>query len=411
VLTDKPRADLDRYTDANEVAKLLAPKHCGEACPLVRDYLRDETKSTLEIVSAGDWVLPPPDTLPYATRALTEAERETVYKRPWIVAVRIRGPATRDQLPARTGFAAAAAIAEDLGALVYDEEVRRIETARDFAARAIVAPPGAPAFRTDHVAVQLYTQDDGTARLLTLGMRRFGAPDLELRGASMHAGRRLALVVNALCAKLARGESDLPMTVTASDVASVRAPGDRGGAPASPKPAVVDLVTPDPPHTAGDPDNEIVSVIPAGGRSKAAFDAMVEGLFGKMDVVVVDEAKDPALIEIAKSARAKLPAALARWKKEESAGTMLMVKLPFAYEAPEGSDAGRAFEWMWVQVTGFDDASISGKLANAPAYVAELSMGSSVRGRRSEVADLLFRHPDGGIEGGESIHVLEARAK
>jgi uncharacterized protein YegJ (DUF2314 family) len=426
ILTDKPRRALDAYTDAAAVAARLGPEHCGAACPMVRDTLRDKTKSTLEIVSTGDWVLPPADTLPYATRSLTDEERASVVRRPWVVAVRIRGRATSDQVVARTGFATAALVAQELGALVYDEEVRRIESAAQFATRAIVTPPGAPAFRTDHVAVQLYTQEDGTARLLTLGMRRFGAPDLEIKGASMHAGRKLAAVLNALCAKLAAGEDDLPMTVTVEDMVRARADADpastRGrdsdarapGAPPS-RPAVLDFVAPNPPHTAGDPDNEIVSVVPAGTDSPRdplrAFDAIVEGLFGKIDVVIVDEANDPRLADVAKRARARLASALSRWKKEQALGTTMMVKLPFAYEPPEGADAARAYEWMWVRVTSFDERSISGTLANSPAYVPELAMGSSVRGKRSEVADVLFRLADGGLEGGESIRILEARAR
>jgi hypothetical protein len=406
VLTDKPRAEIERWTAPSEVAKVLGPAHCGDACARVREVLADAKRTTLEVVSSGDWVLPPEDTLAFATPSLTDAERATVHRRPWVVAVRVRGAATPDHEVARTGFAATAAIAQQLGALVYDEEVRRIETAAQFTARAITAPLGAPAFRVDHVALQLYTQDDGSARLLTLGMRRFGAPDLELRGASMHAARRLAALVNALAARVAAGESDLPFPVAPQALG--RAPGASADAGAT---ARVDVIVP--PHTAGDPDNEIASLVPEarGPDLRRSFDALAETLYGPLDRVV-DEARDPRLAEIARRARAKLPQVLARWKRDEKLGTQLLVKLPFPYEAPEGTaarDAGPPLEWMWIRVTSFDESSVAGQLANAPAYATGLAMGSSVRGKRADVADWLVKLPDGGVEGGESVRVLEGR--
>src|SRR5262249_33225818 len=125
------------------------------------------------------------------------------------------------------------------------------------------------------------------------------------------------------------------------------------------------------PHTAGDPDNALLSLVPPEGASRAGFERALEDLLGKLDVVV-DEGSDAALLDIAKRARARLPDALARWRNEERGGTRMMVKLPFPFEPPERSDAAKApqtanMEWMWVQVTGFDETFVRGTLANSPS--------------------------------------------
>jgi uncharacterized protein YegJ (DUF2314 family) len=406
VLSERPFDEVAKLATAEGVAAMLGPKHCGEACDAVRAFVRNADRTTIEVRQPSQWGLPPPDRLPFATRSLGDAERARIAKRQSVVVVRAHGPGDVNQLAARTGFGAAAALADKLDGFVYDEEVRRIENAAQAAAHAIASPLGAPAFRTEHIAVQIYTQPDGSARALTLGMRRFGAPDLEARGAAMHAGKALGLLLDAAAAKIAGGASETPLAIGEQDLARVR---PAGGKPAT---GAVDFELVTPPHTAGDPDNPMLSLLPPGGQTREAFDRALETLFGKLDVVV-DEANDPALVEAAKRAREKLPGALARWKREEKSGTEMMVKLPFAFEPPErdGGPRGPNLEWMWVQVTGFDESSITGTLANTPAYATNLKLGSSVKGKRSDVADWMIRSSDGGLEGGESVRILEARTR
>src|SRR5262249_60645592 len=111
---------------------------------------------------------------------------------------------------------------------------------------------GDPAFRADRVVIQLYQQDDGSARLISLGMQRFGAPDLEIRGAQMGAGKSLGNVMNAVALRLTTGATEAPIAITLDDVA--RATGHAsaelhtGSAP--PSPQEIDLVVP--PPQAGD---------------------------------------------------------------------------------------------------------------------------------------------------------------
>src|SRR5262249_6422430 len=156
--------------------------------------------------------------LAYVAKDLAPAEREAIPGLAWAVVVTAHGPALPDQIPARAAFGATASLAEKLHGVVYDEVLRRIESPHAFAAHAITSPLGAGGeLREDRIVIQLYQQDDGTARVLTLGMRRFGAADLEIEGASMNAGAALGRALNALAPRLANGERDAPLLLGGSE--------------------------------------------------------------------------------------------------------------------------------------------------------------------------------------------------
>jgi uncharacterized protein YegJ (DUF2314 family) len=272
---------------------------------------------------------------------------------------------------------------------VYDETEHRIEDAATFASHAITEALGESVWRDDRIAVQLYEQPDGTARLLTLGMRRFGAPDLEIEGAPMNAGRPLGALLDLVAAKLVDGVNTAPLALEGH---------------ATPD---VDLVSA--PHHEGDPEGLVLRVVPVGGD----YDALVARVLGKVDSVTQSD-DSPALAAIATRARAALPGAIDRWSRARDAGATLLVKLPFGVTAPDGTvHDGGALEWMWVNVTHVDaDAgAVSGTLANTPVYVAQLRDGSRVTGRQGDVADYVLDvggNGRGAKEGGESIRALQA---
>jgi uncharacterized protein YegJ (DUF2314 family) len=404
VLTERPQDVLLKLTAREGLAALLEPRHCGSpaSCDAVRALIRDGVGVEVRIVAAEDWGIPAEALLPVVAKALTAAERVTVHKRPTVVVVRVGGPFSPKQLVARAGFALTASIAGRLEGLVYDETLRRIETASQFAEHAIVAPIGDPAFREDRIVIQFYQEEDGTARLISLGMRRFGAPDLEVRGAQVGAGRSLGNAMNAVAYRLAAGETLAPLMVTLDDV--VRATGKSSAelhpGKAGPATELVDLVVP--PHQEGDPDNAIVRLVPPGGATPSGYDDLVRGLFGVAEQLV-DQNDDAALIAASERAARSFPAAVSRWKAMGSPRSTLLVKLPFAIP----NDGG--LEWMWVNVMSVQDTTISGSLANSPAYITDLKGGAPVRGKRKDLSDWLIKLPDGGTEGGETIRVLEGR--
>lgn len=405
VLTDKPAPEIAKIANRESIAKLLDTRHCGATCDALRKVITSHEQFEIEVMKAADYILPAKDSYEAIGAGLTPAERASITQRPSVVVIRTRGAATIDQLPARTSFAATAAVAEQLSGLVYDEIVRRIESLSQFQERVITTPLGQNVFAPQHISVQLYRQDDGTARLLTLGMARFGSPDFTMRGSSMELGPKLANVMNVAASRAAGVRAELPLVVTLADVARVssRSLEEHALDPKAATPVRLEATGAE--RAAGDPENEMLELVPEGGATREAWARVATELFGESPKVVF-ASFDKELESIAVRARKKLPAVVRRFQAGEGA---LFVKGPFPIPAASRVDGGAADEWMWVEVSTCDASSCSGLLSNTPGYATNLAAGKPVRVSRARTADWLFRLRDGGTEGGESIRVLQQR--
>ena len=407
ILTDKPEVEVAKVATAEAIAKLLDSRHCGGACDAVRKLIVDHDHVEVLVTKADDYILPAKDSYETIAAGLTPAERATIGTRTAVVVIRTHGPSTVDQLPARAAFAGAAALAEALSGLVYDEAVRRIETAELHAQRVITVPLGKNVFSPRQISLQLYRQEDGTARLLTLGMARFGSPDFTMRGSSMEAGPSLANVMNAAASWAAEGKTELPIVVGVADVARASGHGSEELAkgPKVSRPLALDAV--DVERTEGDPDNEMLELVPPGGANRDAWDSAIAGLFGEVPRVVFAKA-DKELDAIAARARRDLGGAVKRFESGEGA---LFVKGPFPIPEASRVDGGARDEWMWIEISTCDAKGCAGTLSNTPGYATNLTAGKPVSIARDKAADWLLKLKDGGTAGGESVRALEKRSR
>ena len=405
VLTEKSEVEVSRIASAEGVAKLLEARHCGTTCDALRKVMADHEHFEVELTKPEDYILPGRDTYDTIAIGLTPAERATIPNRTSTVVVRTHGTSNVDQMPARLAFAATAALAEALDGLVYDEVVRRIETKTEFGKRAITVPLGENVFTPQHITVQLYRQDDGTARLLTLGMVRFGSPDFTMRGSAMEVGPSLANVMNAVASWAALGKTDLPIAITLADVARVSGhpPAELAKDPARSMPVKLDAI--DVERTEADPENEMLELVPHGGATTEAWAAVSGALFGEVPKVVF-ATFDKELDAIAVKARRELPGAVKRFEAGEGS---LYVKGPFPIPEASRLDGGAKDEWMWVEAASCDAKGCSGALSNTPGYATNLAAGKSVTIARDKAADWMLRLKDGGTAGGESIKALQKR--
>lgn len=413
VLSDKPEVEVAKIASAEAVAKLLDTRHCGGTCDALRKAIVDHGRFEIEVMRSDDYILPAKDSYETIGAGLTPAERASIGHRPSAVVIRTRGPADVDQLPARTAFAATAAVAEALSGLVYDEVARRIENLEQHSKRVITVPFGQNVFSPHQISVQLYRQDDGTARLLTLGMVRFGSPDFTMRGAAMELGPSLANVMNAAASWAVGARTELPIVVTLADVARISShrPEDLAKDPKAASP--VPLETADAERTEGDPENEMLELVPGPkgatpkgeAATREAWASVATELFGATPKVVF-ATFDKELDAIAARARKELPGAVKRFESGEGA---LFVKGPFPIPEASRLDGGAKDEWMWIQVSSCDAKGCAGALSNTPGYATNLAAGRPVRVERARTADWMMRLADGGTAGGESIRALQRR--
>jgi len=406
ILSDRSEVDVAKLASGEAIAKLLDVRHCGGTCDRLKKVLVDHDHFEVEVVKSEDYILPAKDSLLTIGPGLTPSERASIGERATTVVIRARGVADIDQLPARAAFAATAAVAEALSGLVYDEVVRRIETSSQFAQHVITVPLGQNVFSPRQIMVQLYRQEDGTARVLTLGMVRFGSPDFTMRGAPMELGQSLAHVVNVVASEAVAARTELPV-VTLSEVARVSGHPveELAREPKASSPVQLDTASAE--RTEGDPDNEMVELLPRGGATREAWTSAMNELFGAAPRVVF-AGKDAELDGIAAKARRELPEALKRY---EAGDGSLFVKGPFAIPVEARLDGGATEEWMWVQVTSCDSRSCSGLLSNTPGYATNLAAGKAVTVARDRAADWVLRLGDGGMAGGDSIRALGKRGR
>lgn len=405
VLTERSLDDVKSLALASDILRKLEAKHCAPACDAVRKLIEDGDGLDLEVRATEELILPPKDTFDTVGATLTPGQRDSIEKKTASVVVHVTGPFAKEQVPARALFAVTLLLAQELDGFVYDEVERRIEDHHDFARRMVTAKLGEAALGRQHVVIQLYREDEGTARLRTLGMERFGSPDLSIRGASMGIAPKLAEVMNAIAQQIAHGADDAPLTVTLADVAKAagKKPSDLGSDPGSAKPLTLDIV--EAPDVEGDPD-DMLELVPRGGSNREAWDAAYTTIFGPPSSIEVAE-DDKELAAIATKARRDLPTAIKRFQAGEGE---LFVKGPFAIPEDQRVDGGSATELLWVAVVSCTATACTGTLSNEPTYATNLAAGKTTSVKLSEATDWMLQLKDGGAAGGESIKALKARA-
>ncbi len=376
VLTEATESDLESFHDPKQVVALLDERECGEALPAVRAFA--SRSLVLDVMPSAFWPMPSFEDLPDVTRALTEEERSKLGRPLRLVSVRASGSAAPDQLPARTAYAAAIAIARATGGLVYDRVDDRIESAETFATHAIVAPLGASVFRLDRIEIRYMARADGNVRLITSGLLRFGAPDVDVASVEPHVAAPLADLVAGVARALVDGARTSPIDLDV-DGAKLR----------------VDLADVHP--ESGDPNTTMVRIVSEGETTPAAY----ARLAAKIPSDAGDEStpSDDELDASRIRTQLHLHSVLDRFAADRDAGARLYLQLPFAYV----TDAGEAGEeWMWVDVERWDDSSIDGKLVDDPDNTMSLHRGDAVHRLRAEATAYELTTSDGGVDDGRS---------
>jgi uncharacterized protein YegJ (DUF2314 family) len=384
----------------------LTAADCGSDCAGVRKFMVD-AKGTVEVMAAADWILPSKDAISTVARSVPEAERAALYETKELLVVRVTGEDTRDHMPMRGAFALASAFARELRGYVHDEDTHRIDPASVFAERIPKTPIGTPFFVPESLLVALHPVDEedvaGPYRLLTLGLDRYGAPDLEMRGFHEKDAAKLAGILNVVASKIAKGERGPTVSVSLADVASVgkKKTGDYTRTPEKSKDVTVHLALAD--RMPGDPDNDVYRIVPEpvddDATDEEAYATLSAKLYGDPSRVLTEGTADPALLAAEARAKKAVPAAVAKWKKD---GGSLTVRVPFAVPSQPGKS-----EVMWMKVTSCEGGVCKGTLASRPVFAKNLSVGAQVEGKLGEVSDYLLDLPDGTKEGGETISILE----
>ncbi len=241
--------------------------------------------------------------------------------------------------------------------------------------------------------------------LETVGMSRYGLPDLFLDGVTQLDVERAVLMLSAAAQALVElgevtqaGELGVELaTLTPprwkDTVASARAAGGASG--------ITWRVTWSKGDNAEATSPTLLELAPL-RDDPAALRYALDSTLGAGDEEMVMVDRDPELVAASARARAALAKLAPMFAEGVPTGTTLMVKAPFATD-----DGG--VEYMWVEATGWKADKIAGVLANEPFDIASLHSGDRVEVTLADVYDYTLERPDGTTEGGETSEIIERK--
>jgi len=337
--------------------------------------------------------------LDIASEELSIADRAALKKSApalWL-AVSARAPSLTTAV--RYADELAACVARATGYVVYDFSRREIFAAEALRERRVDSCKGDVRCMAGHFTNHVYA-DGELVREVTLGLEKFGLPDLAVSDVPRTLGSEIGMVVNFTAQALAQSDVVPPSGRVTIDPAKLPA-----GAGLTPTPGGTgDVTLTWTEREEGDADNRLLAIgfdAAAGATAQERQAAFVEKLGLRGDDKPFQVEHDAALLRASARARKRMLALKPKFDAGFESEDQLMIKAPFTT-----SDGGN--EWMWVEVTAWKGDIITGVLMNEPAAVPNLRAGARVTVATSRVFDYVYRHGDA-REGGETEKILKER--
>jgi hypothetical protein len=232
-------------------------------------------------------------------------------------------------------------------------------------------------------------------RIVTLGMEKFGLPDIAIDRFPSAFGTRMGELCDRIAEGMARGRVRPGGWLTVE-------PDADGGASAKKPEVRLQVVAPE----EGDADNRLVTVdfsTAPGSSLQERQNALLTAVVGAGgDEVRGATADDPELLAASTRAKKRLPGVAARFKKGLPFPQRLHVKVRF--QMPAGGA-----EYMWIEVTGWRPDAINGVLINDANDPDGPRAGKRVTLKPAEVYDYVILGDGEILEGAETEKILEKR--
>ncbi|MBI5278643.1 MAG: DUF2314 domain-containing protein [Burkholderiales bacterium] len=296
-------------------------------------------------------------------------------------------------------------LAREAGALVWDQQTREIFTPDAWKQRRLDTWSGNLPQVGRHITFYAYNKGQ-MVRAVSLGMAKFGLPDVVVQDFSRSASRPMGILLGALTQSLVEGApASLPGNFKL-ELASIRHPQVQKELAAASKKGATGIaqltLSPGTPEKEDPPGRLLEVGFPAepGADRHAAYAALLRSAFGGEDTVMTVKPNAPELLEASKRARERLPQLKAAFAAGLAPGEFIQLRMPF--RTPQGG-----IEYMWVEVTDWKDSRITGILKNQPRAIPTLREGQVVEVREENAFDYLRISADGKREGNETGKVAQ----
>jgi uncharacterized protein YegJ (DUF2314 family) len=257
----------------------------------------------------------------------------------------------------------------------------------------------------NQITMHLYANGD-FCRVITLGMLKFGLPDICIENISCYSNENVAYLINLIAQTMHEknqiektGKLNIDINALANKELKARfLDAIQQNAQKKATINIVEGVWED-----GDPLNRIVEIAFPKQNTQIYQEALLEKVFGSKDEVV-SVSPDDELLAASERAKAKIPELYKRFSNGLPEGTHLLIKFPF--DTPDGDR-----EWMWVEVIRWEGKMVEGILQNIPKIVKNLRSGQEVRKPIDEMFDYIIQHNDGTQEGNETTAIILKQRK
>lgn len=251
-----------------------------------------------------------------------------------------------------------------------------------------------------HITIHLYQKND-YCRAITLGMLKFGLPDICIENLSCYSNQSVASLINLTAqtfldkntidikGKLSIDIESLSNQELKSDLLNLLEDKAEKKAEINIKQGVWEE---------GDPQNRIIEIGFPKNNPQIKQDELMAKVFGSKDEVTY-LSHDDELLAASERAKEKMPELYDKFSKGLPIGTHLLIKFPF------GNVTGER-EWMWVEVVKWTDKEIKGLLQNDPQIVKYLKAGQEVTKNIDDMFDYILYLPDGTQEGNETGKII-----
>ncbi|MBS2099202.1 DUF2314 domain-containing protein [Carboxylicivirga linearis] len=250
------------------------------------------------------------------------------------------------------------------------------------------------------ITIHLYPKND-YCRAITLGMLKFGLPDICIENLSCHSNQSVASLINLtaqtlLDKKTIAKKGKLLIDIEALSNQELKTDLLNSLEEKAEKKAEINLKQGI--WEEGDPQNRIMEIGFPKNNPQIKQDELIAKVFGSKDEVTY-LSHDDELIAASEKAKEKIPELYDKFSKGLPVGTHLLIKFPFENVAGER-------EWMWVEIVKWTDKEIKGLLQNDPQIVKSLKAGQEVTKNIDDMFDYILYFPDGIQEGNETGKII-----
>jgi uncharacterized protein YegJ (DUF2314 family) len=285
------------------------------------------------------------------------------------------------------------------GGLIWDSETREMFTPKAWKKKRIDSWSGETPAVEDHIVIHAYNSNEG-ARAITLGMAKFGLPDIVVNNFAWSLNRPMGNLINLVAQSTTEGFTPSKDGILELNIDKLKNTDYK-------KKLLFTLKDNAEPtltiqlgagnHEEGDPNNYITELLFPSRKDVSLseeHETLLSSLFGWEDKI--SYVQHNALITAASErAKQKLEDLRKYFNNGLAPGEFIQVKAPFL--TPDGGN-----EWMWVEVLSWKNNVIAGLLKNQPHHIPNLKGGSEVTVKQEDVFDYIINHPDGTSEGNET---------